>query len=390
MTARKLKTGIIGMGYIGESHIDAVRRIGLCTLAAVADTNESLARSKAEQYGVDRCYHSVDEILTDPDIDVIHNCTPNHLHTEINRRVISSGKHLLSEKPLARSYAEASELVEFAKKFPSIVTGVNFNYRMNPMIQEMRHRIACGDIGSIRIASGSYQQDWLFYDTDYNWRLEPEAAGISCCIADIGSHWMDAVQHITGSRITEVMADLVTFIPLRKKPTRQRETFANNITEEYELRRIENEDYGAVLFKMDNGASGVYHVCEVSAGHGCFFAIEINGTKASLRWNQEENDRLWMGFRDDDNRFIIRNPNTMAPEVRRHTSLAMGHPEGWNDAFRGNIQAFYSFISDISAGTKKIEDKPDFATLEEAANIVQLTEAIVQSSKSRTWITIDR
>lgn len=374
------------MGYIGESHIDAVRRIGLCTLTAIADTNASLARSKAELYGVDRCYNSVDEMLSDPDIDVIHNCTPNHLHTEINRRIIKSGKHLLSEKPLAKSYSEAAELVEFAKKYPSVTAGVNFNYRMNPMIQEMRYRIAKGDIGSIRIASGAYQQDWLLYDTDYNWRLEPEAAGISCCVADIGSHWMDAVQHITGSRITEVMADLVTFIPYRKKPNSQRETFTNQVTEDYEIRKIENEDYGAVLFKMDNGASGVYHVSEVSAGHGCFFGIEINGTKASLRWNQEENDRLWMGFRDDDNHYIIRNPNTMSPEVRRHTSLAMGHPEGWNDAFRGNIQAFYSFIAE---GKKLGTDIPDFATLEEAANIVQLTEAIVKSSQTRSWVTIN-
>ncbi len=385
MKSAKLRSGIIGMGYIGESHIDAVRRIGLCTLSAVADTNASLARSKADQYGVNQCYNSVEDMISDPDIDVIHNCTPNHLHTEINRKIISAGKHLLSEKPLAKNYTEAVFLAEYAKKFPSLVAGVNFNYRMNPMIQEMRYRIAKGDIGDIRIACGSYQQDWLLYDTDYNWRLEPEVAGNSCCIADIGSHWMDAVQHITGSRITQVMADLVTFIPYRKKPKSQRETFTNNITDDYEIRKIENEDYGAVLFKMDNGASGVYHVSEVSAGHGCFFGIEINGSKASLRWNQEENDRLWMGFRDDDNRFIIRNPNTMSPQVKCHTSLAMGHPEGWNDAFRGNIQAFYSYIAE---GKRLDKDKPDFATLDEAAAIVQLTEAIVQSSKTRTWVTI--
>lgn len=380
MTASKLRTGIIGMGYIGESHIDAVRRIGLCRLAAVADTNAPLARVKADLYGVDRCYNSVDEMLTDPDIDVIHNCTPNNLHTEINRRIIAAGKHLFSEKPLAKTYAEAAELVEFAKN-SGVVCGVNFNYRMNPMVQEMRSRIARGDIGSVRIISGSYQQDWLLYDTDYNWRLEPDIAGISCCVADIGSHWMDAVQHITDSRITEVMADLVTFIPYRKKPKNQRETFAGSLTADYETVKIENEDYGAVLFKTDSGASGVFHVSEVSAGHGCYFGIEVNGSKASLRWNQEENDRLWMGFRDDDNRCIIRNPHTMAPEARRHTSLAMGHPEGWNDAFRGNIAAFYTCIAEG-------ENKGDFATLEQAAYIVRLTEAIVESSRTRSWVSV--
>jgi len=269
-----------------------------------------------------------------------------------------------------------------AAAHPEVVCGVNFNYRMNPMVQEMRYRIDHGELGKLLIANGAYQQDYLLHDTDYNWRLEPEICGISCAVADIGSHWMDAVQHITGGKIVEVMADLVTFMPYRKKPLKQAETFTNNVSEEYELRKIENEEYAAVMFKMDNGASGVYHVSEMSAGHGCCFGIELNGTEASMRWNQEENDRLWMGFRDGDNRYIIRNPNTMAPEVRRHTALAMGHPEGWNDAFCGNIRAYYEYLlSDRS-------EKPVFATLQDAAYIVRLTEAIVKSSRERRWIQV--
>ncbi|MBR5508258.1 MAG: Gfo/Idh/MocA family oxidoreductase [Clostridia bacterium] len=379
---KKIKVGIIGMGYIGESHIEAVRRIGSCELYAVADTNAELARKKAEYYGIERCYSSVEELLADPEIDAVHNCTPNFLHLSINKEIIKSGKHLLSEKPLCMNYEEASELVELKKQYPQSVAAVNFNYRLNPMVQEMRNRILDGKIGDVRIITGSYQQDWLLYDTDYSWRLEPEVSGNSCAIADIGSHWMDSVQHVTGHKIIEVMADLKTMIPIRKKPKKQVGTFSNNTPTEYDEVEIKNEDYGAVMFHTDKGATGVYHVSELAAGRGCYFNYEINGTKASFRWNQEENDKLWMGFRSDDNRYITRDPNALSPEAKQYSTLAMGHPEGWNDAFKGNIYAFYKYIED------GMKEAPVFATLEQAANIVKLTEAIIESSIKKKWIEI--
>lgn len=383
---KKLRVGIIGMGYIGESHIEAVRRIGLCELKAVADLNTQLAKAKAETYGIDKVYTDIGEMLRDGEIDSIHNCTPNFLHAEINRQIIEAGKHLLSEKPLCKTYEEAVSLVELSKKHPEVVVGVNFNYRMNPLVQEMKCRIERGDMGEVKIATGSYQQDWLLYDTDYSWRLEPDISGNSCAIADIGSHWMDAVQYVTGHKITEIMADLVTVIPVRKKPLKQVETFTSKVAENYELMEIKNEDYGAVMFRLDNGAVGVFHVSELAAGHGCYFNFEINGSKCSMRWNQEENDRLWIGKRDGDNSFVIRNPNTMSSEARKHTALAMGHPEGWNDAFKGNIQAFYQFISD---GKSLDKDKPCFSTLEDAAYLVKLTEKIIESSKTQSWIKVN-
>ena len=381
---KKIKVGIIGMGYIGESHIEAVRRIGFCELYAVADTNAELAKAKAEYYGIEKCYSSVEELLADPEIDAVHNCTPNFLHLDINKEIIKSGKHLLSEKPLCMNYEQAKELVELKKQYPDSVAGVNFNYRLNPMVQETKNRISDGKIGDVRVITGSYQQDWLLYDTDYSWRLEPEVSGISCAIADIGSHWMDAVQHVTGHRITEVMADLKTVIPVRKKPKKQTETFTSNVPTEFDEVEVKNEDYGAVLFHTDKGATGVYHVSEVAAGHGCYFNFEINGSKASLKWNQEENDRLWMGFRDDDNRYIIRDPNNITDGAKPYTALAMGHPEGWNDAFKGNIYAFYKYIAEDMKG------EPVFSTLEQAAYIVKLTEAVVESSNKKAWVKIDK
>ena len=380
---KKIKVGIIGMGFIGESHIEAVRRIGCCELYAVADTNAELAKAKAEYYGIEKCYSSVEQLLADPEIDAVHNCTPNFLHLAINKEVIKSGKHLLSEKPLCGNFAEAAELVEVKKQFPNTVAAVNFNYRMNPMVQEIRNRIADGKIGDVRIMTGSFQQDWLLYDTDYSWRLDPELSGISCAVADIGSHWMDAVQHVTGHKIVEVMADVKTMIPVRKKPKNQTQTFTNNVPTEFDEVEIKTEDYAAVLFHTDKGATGVYHVSELAAGHGCYLNFEINGSKASLAWNQEENDKMWMGLRSDDNRTIIRDPNALSEGARKCTALAMGHPEGWNDAFKGNIYAFYKYIQDGMQG------EPLFATLEQAAYVVKLTEAVIESSKTKSWIKVD-
>lgn len=379
---KKLKTAIIGLGYIGESHIEAINRIGLCSLHGVYDADRNMAKTKAEYYGIPKCYASLDELLCDPEVDVVHNCTPTKLHHEINCRIIKAGKHLLSEKPLCTTKAESDELIALKAAHPELAAGVNFNYRQNPMVTEMKSRIAAGEAGEVRIIQGSYLQDWLLRETDYSWRLEKAVSGDSCAIADIGSHWMDAVQYVTGHKITKVMADIDTVIPVRKKPKKANLTFTSAVPTDFEEVEVENEDYGAVLFRTDKGARGVFCVSELCAGHGCYFNFEIDGSKASFRWNQEENDRLWMGMRDGDNRYIIRNPNTLSPEAKAFTGLAMGHPEGWNDAFKGNIHSFYKYVADGMKG------EPQFATLFEAARLVALTEAIIKSGREKKWVEI--
>ena len=218
---RKVRAGIIGMGFIGVSHIEAIRRIGFAELVAVADSNYELAKKKAEEYNIPKCYASIDELLADPEIDVVHDCTPNFLHLELNEKIIKAGKHIFSEKPLARYSSESAKMIELLKENPDIIAGVNFNYRMNPLVREMRQKYINGEIGKATLAHGTYLQDFLLYDTDYNWRIEPEICGPSRCVADIGSHWMDTVQNILGSKITEVCADLVITIPVRKKPKGQ-------------------------------------------------------------------------------------------------------------------------------------------------------------------------
>lgn len=382
---KTIKAGIIGTGYIGISHIEAIRRIGFAELAAVADANVALAQKKADEFCIPRCYETIDALLADPDIQIIHNCTPNNLHASINEKVIRSGKHLFSEKPLARNSEESGMLVKCLEDHPDVVAAVNFNYRMNPLVQEIKSRIVRGDIGKVNLVHGSYLQDWLLYDTDYNWRLEPEICGISRCVADIGSHWMDAVQHVTGSRITKVCADLVTVIPVRKKPKGQVETFSVSKDLEYEEKAIVTEDYGAILFQMENGAHGVFYVSEVSAGHGCALNFEIDGSKATLQWNQQTADQMWMGFRDQDNLTVMRNPNSLSPEAKAISYLAKGHPEGWNDAFKNNIYSFYQYIR---SGKRLGTDPCTFATFQDADYIIRLTEAIVESHKTQQWITM--
>jgi predicted dehydrogenase len=381
----RINVGIIGMGYIGVSHMEALRRIGFTRLSAVADTNSELARAKAEEFSIPRSYDSIDALLADPEIQVVHNCTPNALHTEVNRRILQAGKHLLSEKPLAMNSTETAGLLALLRQHPQLVAGVNFNYRMNPQVQQVRQMVRGGELGDIRLVHGCYLQDWLLYDTDYNWRIEPEVGGPSRCIADIGSHWMDIIQHITGARIVSVCADLVTALPTRKKARGQVETFSRQQDTEYEEVPVRTEDYGAVLIKMDNGVSGVFYVSEISAGHGCYFDFEINGSKASAAWNQERADELWIGRRDAPNQLMLRDPGTMAPGVSQPGALAKGHPEGWNDAFTSNIRRFHTFIAQ---GKRLGTDQPDFATFEDAHYIIRLTEAILDSARTRQWVNI--
>ena len=378
----RIKVGIIGMGFIGISHIEAVRRIGFADLIAVADSNNDLAMKRAADYCIPKCYNSIEELLSDEDITVVHNCTPNNLHLEINEKIIKAGKHVFSEKPLGRTSDESYKMIELLDANKNLAHAVNFNYRMNPLVQEMKNKVKNGEIGVPRLIHGSYLQDWLLFDTDYNWRLEPEINGPSRAIADIGSHWMDCIQTVTGGKITEVCADLLTVLPVRKKPKNQVETFSVNTGSEFEEKKISTEDYGAVLFKMDNGIHGVFYVSQVSAGRKCGLNFEIDGSKASLYWNQETADHMWMGFRDRDNSQVMRNPNLMTPEARQYTYLAAGHPEGWNDALKNNIYSFYRFISE---GKLIDKDACDFATFYDGHYIMKIVEAILKSNETKQW-----
>src|SRR5580765_2560042 len=336
--------GIVGAGFVGPHHVDAVRRLGFVDIVAVAGSSQQSAQAKADELHIGKAYGSYQELLDDPAIQVVHNATPNHLHYAVNAAAIAKGKHVVSDKPLAMTAAEAKKLLDQATK-AGIVHAVTFNYRGNPLVQQARHAIARGDIGKPNFLVGQYLQDWLLKDTDYSWRLEPDKSGESSALGDIGSHWCDLAQHISGLRITHVLGDITTVLPKRKKPKGAREAFQlDGRDDDYELVDIKVEDLASVMLRFDNGAKGAFSVGQVCAGHKNDLILEICGSKKALRWRQEDQNELWIGNRDTANEIMQKDPALVDPTLRSYVHLPGGHQEGWPDANFNVMQSIYGFI----------------------------------------------
>jgi predicted dehydrogenase len=384
----KIKVGIIGTGFIGPTHIEAIRRIGFVDVIAIAETDQSSAEKKAAALSIPKAYGDYKDMLRDEEVQVVHNCTPNHLHYQINRDVILAGKHILSEKPLAVSSVESAELLNLAKE-RGIVHGVNFNYRQFPILRQLVSMVEREEIGKINLIHGSYLQDWLLFETDYNWRLAPEVGGKSRAVADIGSHWCDTVQYVTGKKIAEVFADLATVIPVRKKAKQHLATYENQTQEAgaYEDVPIQTEDYASVLIRFDDGSKGVFTVSQVSAGRKNRLSFELNGSKKSVHWNQEEPEKLWIGHRDRANEVLLADPSLFAPEARSSIHHPGGHNEGWPDALKNMMLNFYSYIRD---GKDPSRDKTNFATFEEGHLSMCITDAILESNETGTWVKVKK
>lgn len=387
MRAReKVGAGVIGGGFVGTFHIDALRRLGFVEIVALCDVDQEAAERKAREFCIPRVYTSYEDLINDPDIQVVHNCAPNNLHFAINTKAISQGKHVFSEKPLGMNAQEAYQMLGLVRKH-GVVHGVNFNYRMYPLVQDMKRRVLSGELGEIRLVYGSYLQDWLFYETDYNWRVEVEIGGATRAVGDIGSHWCDLAQTITGLKIMEVFADFATVIPIRKK-SRAVETFSvvGELTS-YEEREVRNEDWATVVLRFENGARGAFYVSQVSAGRKCYFNIEVAGAKKTFYWNQEIGDQMWIGYRDQPNCIVTRDPVQLFEGARRYAMSPGGHPEGWLDTFRNSLWAFYSFVVE----RKSIEEeRPDFATFYDGYDIACVVDAIVESAKTGRWVEVKR
>ncbi len=376
--------GIVGAGFVGPHHIDAVRRLGYVDVVAVAGSSQASAEKKAAALGARKAYGSYEALLDDPDVQVVHNATPNYLHYPVNAAAIAKGKHVISDKPLAMTAAEARKLLDQATK-AGIVHAVTFNYRGNPLVQQGRHAIARGDIGKPHFLVGQYLQDWLLKDTDYSWRLEPDKGGASSALGDIGSHWCDLAQHMSGLRITHVLGDITTVLPKRKKPAGSREAFAaadsNQKLEEVD---IKVEDLASVLLRFDNGAKGSFSVGQVCAGHKNDLELEICGAKASMKWRQEHQNELLIGHRDRPNEILQKDPSLIDEAVRGYAHLPGGHQESWADAFANLMRDIYGFIAE----GKKPGDAhpPAFATFEDGYRANCIVEAILDSAaKGSVW-----
>lgn len=383
----KVKVGVIGTGFIGPTHIEAVRRLGFVEVVGLAETSQEAAEKKAAELGIPKAYGDYRDMLRDSDIQVVHNCTPNHLHFAINKEIILAGKHVLSEKPLAMSSEESAELLALAKKH-NIVHGVNFNYRQFPSVKNLASMVKNEQLGHINLVHGSYLQDWLLYETDFNWRLAPEVGGKSRAVADIGSHWCDTVQYVTGKRIVEVFADLATVIPVRKKSTTNIATFGAQKDQEveYEDVPINTEDYASVLVRFDDGAKGVFTVSQVSAGRKNRLSFEIDGSKSSAFWNQEEPEKLWIGHRDKPNELLLADPALFTDEAKQAIHHPGGHNEGWPDALKNGMLNFYTFIRD---GKDPGSDQPNFATFEDGHLSMCITDAILKSNEQQAWVKVE-
>ena len=271
---------VVGAGFIGPVHVEALRRLGL-PVRGILGCDPAESQRAAKSLGLPKAYTSLDEVLADPSARSVHLAVPNVLHYEFAKRAINAGKHVLCEKPLAMNAAESAELVELAKG-KQLAAGVCYNVRFYPLNLEARERIARGDLGRIFSVNGSYVQDWLLHETDYNWRVLAEQGGPLRAVADIGTHWMDLVTSITGLEIEAVLADLATVHPIRKRPKGEVETFSGKLggPRETEPVAITTEDYGCMLFRFKGGTHGSLWVSQVTAGRKNCIRYEIAGAKA--------------------------------------------------------------------------------------------------------------
>jgi predicted dehydrogenase len=382
---QRIGMGLVGPGFVGMHHIDAVRRLGFVDVVAIADVDERVARGKAEALGVPKAYGSFEALAADPDVHVVHNTTPNFLHGPVIRAVLAHRKHIISEKPLASSAAEARALW-LAARSAGVVHAVTFNYRGNPMVQQARAMVAAGDIGAVHYVHGGYLQDWLLKPTDFSWRLEPDKGGASSAVADIGSHWCDLAQHITGERIDSVLADLATAVPVRYKPREEREAFAADGDSRGEPFTMKSEDLATILIRFENGVRGVVSVGQVCAGHKNDLWLEVSGATASIRWRQEQQNELWIGRRDEPNALMAKDPALLAPAAGRYAHLPGGHQEGWPDAFLNVLRDVY----DVVAGRGASRAPAAYATFEDGYRIACLIDAVLDSHRrGGVWTSVD-
>jgi predicted dehydrogenase len=369
---REIKAAVVGTGFIGVVHVEALRRLGVEVTGIVGSSPERAAE-KARTAGLPAPYPSFEAMLADPAVEVVHLTTPNHLHFDQVRAVLAAGKHVVCEKPLAMNSEETAELLRVAED-SGLVHAVNFNIRFYAQNQDARARVERGDIGEPRLISGGYLQDWLLLDTDWNWRLDPAAGGSLRAVGDIGSHWIDLVTFITGRHVEAVMADLTTFIGVRKQPTGPVETFSGATAGETVDTVMETEDSAGLLLRLTGGARAVCTISQVSAGRKNRLSWEIDGSEGALAWHSEAPEELWVGHRERPNELLLREAGDYPP----------GHAEGFPDTFKHLYRAVYAAVA--NGGPPDLPDYPTFADGHEEALIA---DAVARSHAEQRWVAVD-
>ena len=374
-----IATAVIGSGFIGTVHIEALRRIGV-RVAGLLESSPEVGARRADELGLPRAYATLDELLADDTVQIVHVTSPNELHYPQARAILAAGKHVVCEKPLALTSAESSELVSIAAA-SGLVNAVNFNIRWYPLNQHASSLVRDGGLGEVRLVTGRYFQDWLLYDTDWNWRLESDQGGVLRAVGDIGSHWLDLVTFITGHKVAAVMADLATVIPVRRKPAGPVKTFSTERAAETVPVEIHTEDVATILLRFEGGAHGSVAISQVSPGRKNSLAYEIDGSRTAVAWDSESPDQLWIGHRDLPNELLLRNPALMNAAGSAAARLPGGHVEGFADTFGAVFSAVYA---DVAAG--RPSPAPAYATFADGHEEMLVGDAILESSRTGRWV----
>lgn len=373
---KKIRAGIVGAGMMGRTHTEALRRLPGVEVAALADSNTALAQKTCEELFIPACYGSYQEMIEKENLDVVHVCTPNFAHFEVCKAAIEAGVNVYCEKPLANTPEQTAALCALARQH-GVLAAVNFNYRHNAVVQDMRERVQSEDWGRTFLIHGSYIQDWMMYDSDYNWRCVPALGGASRTVADIGSHWFDTVQYITGRKIVRVYAKLMTVLPQRKKFTAQAATFQKQSGDAFEWVDIDTEDGAFVLVQLEDGTLGNLVLSQVSAGYKNGLVVCVDGSRYSMTWEQETPDRLYIGDREAGRTCIQAAADSLHGMGAKYATLPSGHVVAWNDALRNAIGCFYSELRGVKNN--------NFARFDDGDYIVKIVEACLRSDRSGNW-----
>lgn len=376
-------SAVIGSGFIGTVHVEALRRIGVNVLGVLGSSAERGA-TRAAQLDVPHAYASLDDLLADDRVRAVHVTSPNDLHFPQVRAILAAGRHVVCEKPLAMTSAQSGELLALATA-SGLVHAVNFNIRFYPVNQHVSELVSDGGVGDVRLVTGHYLQDWLLLDTDWNWRLEPERGGALRAVGDIGSHWLDLLTFLTGRRVAAVLADLATFIPVRREPAGPVETFSTERAADATPVEIRTEDAATILLRFEGGARGVVAISQLSPGRKNSLRYQIDGSSSAVAWDSEQPDQLWIGHRDRPNELLLRDPALMGQRGRAAARLPAGHVEGFADTFGA---LFSSIYEDVAQG--RPSPSPAYPTFADGHDEMLVGDAVAESARTGTWASVVR
>jgi predicted dehydrogenase len=378
--APALRAGIVGAGFIGVVHARAVRRAGACVVGVVASTPER-SEQAARALHTEMTFTSAAEMIASGEIDVVHICTPNDLHRPLTEAALAAGKHVVCEKPLAVRLDDARALHEIANA-SGLVATVPFVYRFYPMVREARARVA-GSVAPPRLIHGAYLQDWLSTTADDNWRVDAAAGGSSRAFADIGSHWCDLIEFVTGDRITSLCAELVTAVPERTFGG-DRHAFEAADGATGAVRRVDTEDIALLMFRTERGVTGSLVVSQVSSGRKNQLRFEIAAPDATYAFDQEQPDVLWIGRRGVSE-VATREAQHLDPSAAAYVTVPAGHPQGYQDCFDAFVADTYHAI--VAGSVLAVDGLPTFA---DGARSAAITDAVLRSASTRQWVDVER